>query len=101
MRHEAGEDESGAGRPGVSREFSPGEGVGSRLLDDGLADERRQDADDRAARLRTVEQTAGRALVGDVDDAPARPAHRPQQALGLLDRLLRSGQRQGPSRYSF
>ena len=55
---------------------------------------RRQVADDRAARLRAIEHAAGRALVRDMDDAAARLARRPQQALGPRDRVLGAGQGQ-------
>ncbi len=95
MRHEAGQHdvlESGGGKPCL--QVGAGEGVRQRLLDHGLAGERRQPVDDCAACGLAVEQAAGAALVCDVKDrASALPCPR-QQARSRSDRGLGIGQSQ-------
>ena len=93
--HEAGEYDvlaSGRGKPGL--QIGAGKSVRQRLFDDGLACERRQAIDDRAARGLAVEQAAGAALVRDMNDRSAALPGPREQARRGGDRGLRIGQGQ-------
>jgi hypothetical protein len=94
--HEAGEDDRRAGAADQTFKFGPGEGAGERLLDNGFAVSGLQLVDEVAAPLRSVEQAAVRALVGDMDDPTPGPARRLQQHRGAGDRRLHAHQLQRP-----